>query len=57
MKLGLAEYVHICNPSTWKGDAGGPIVQGQPRLHDNLLWKKKKRLSTQEKYVFVITCK
>lgn len=41
MKLGLGAYEHVYN-SIWEVEAGGPMIQDQPGLHDNLLWRKKK---------------
>jgi hypothetical protein len=29
----MKEQVYTCYPSTWKGNAGGLWVQGQPGLH------------------------
>lgn len=29
----LGMVVHICAPSTWKGEAGRPVIQGHPLLN------------------------
>jgi hypothetical protein len=36
----LGVGLHICNPSTWKAEAGGSWVPGQPRLHSKTLSQK-----------------
>lgn len=36
--------VLACNPSTLKGDAGGPLVHSQPELHSKTLCQTKPKL-------------
>jgi hypothetical protein len=31
--------VHTYNPSTWEAEAGGSRVQGQPGLHNEILYE------------------
>jgi hypothetical protein len=35
--------VNVCNPSIWKAEAEGSSVQGQPRLHHDLVSKRKRK--------------
>jgi hypothetical protein len=40
-KVGMV--VHIYNSGTWEAKAGGLQAQGQPGLHNETLFKKKKK--------------
>lgn len=33
LKILLGLMVHTCNPSTWEGEAGRPVVSDQPEPH------------------------
>jgi hypothetical protein len=40
MDYNLGVVVHTCSPSSWKDEAGGPKLWGQPGLRNKTLFQK-----------------
>lgn len=42
--------VDSCNPSTWKAETGGLLIQGQSQLHTNILFLRNKTKPNRNTY-------